>query len=261
MKAVPILQYHNISPRPERHRLWLSVKAFTAQLDYLRASDFTILSMDDALHWMQGAPARHGARPIVLTFDSGFADFHEHVFPLLHRSRTPATLLLSPARVGTRTRVGDHDIDYLGWSDLLALQRRGITIGAFEDADWDITRVPESAALEHVVRYKRILEERLDRPVRYYGAKEGLPGARVRTELARCGYRAFLTQSPTFRRLDPFSIGRIQVDDEDFNIFLTKTSRTYLLFKDRKTWIHLRRFKLDRVAHHFSETYNRLRGR
>jgi hypothetical protein len=56
-------------------------------------------------------------------------------------------------------------------------------------------------------------------------------------------------------------VGRIQVDDSDFNIFLTKVSTTYLFFKDKKSWKYIRKFKLDRVGHWVSETYDQLRGR
>ena len=45
------------------------------------------------------------------------------------------------------------------------------------------------------------------------------------------GYTALLTKSPTNQGPNVYAIGRIQVDDEDLNIFLTKISETYLLFK------------------------------
>ncbi|MBW2206204.1 MAG: hypothetical protein JRG79_04780, partial [Deltaproteobacteria bacterium] len=50
------------------------------------------------------------------------------------------------------------------------------------------------------------------------------------------------------------------MDDDDFNIFLTKVSRTYLFFKDKRSWKYIRTYKLDRVAHRLSETLDRIRG-
>ena len=106
-----------------------------------------------------------------------------------------------------------------------------------------------------------MLEDQLGTEIRYFGVKEGVPNRKIRDLLVSEGYRSFLTQCPTNRRPDLYSVGRIQVDDDDFNIFLTKISQTYLFLKDKKSWRHIRKYRLDRVAHRLSETYDRLRGR
>jgi hypothetical protein len=41
---------------------------------------------------------------------------------------------------------------------------------------------------------------------------------------------------------------------------LTKISRTYLFFKDKRSWKYIRRYGFDRAAHRISETMDRLRG-
>jgi len=112
----------------------------------------------------------------------------------------------------------------------------------------------------HIIDYKKELEDRLGTEVRYFGIKEGIPNDRIRDLLISEGYRAFLTQCPTNRKPDFYSIGRIQVDDDDFNIFLTKISKTYLFFKDRKSWKYIREYGLDKIAHRISEAYDRMRG-
>lgn len=55
-------------------------------------------------------------------------------------------------------------------------------------------------------------------------------------------------------------IGRIQVDDDDHNIFLTKISKTYLFFKDKPSWKYIRKHGVDKLAHRISETLNRVLG-
>jgi hypothetical protein len=57
-----------------------------------------------------------------------------------------------------------------------------------------------------------------------------------------------------------YAVGRVQVDDDDFNIFLTKVSRTYLFFKDKKSWRYIREYRLDRLAHKLSEIHDRIRS-
>jgi len=74
------------------------------------------------------------------------------------------------------------------------------------------------------------------------------------------GFSAVFTQCPTNRRASVDGIGRIQVDDDDPNIFLTKISKTYLFFKDKRSWKYIRKYRIDKVVHRISETLNRVRG-
>jgi len=261
LKELSIIQYQNVSLTPEVYRLWLPLHAFKKQLEYFAANDFQLLSIDDALDTMEGKKSITGGRPISLTFDNGYQDFQEHVLPLLSQYAFPATLLISPLRVGTSVEIKAKNVPYLSWSALKELMDNRVTIGAYEDDGWNINKLPEESVREHITTYKKMLEDQLGTEIRYFGVKEGVPNRGIRDLLVSQGYRAFLTQCPTNRRPDLYSVGRIQVDDDDFNIFLTKVSQTYLFLKDKRSWRYIRKYRLDRVAHRLSETYDMLRGR
>jgi len=241
-------------------RLWLPLHAFKKQLEYLANNDYQILSIDEAIDCMAGKSRLKKLRPIALTFDNGYLDFYEEVLPLLVDHLFPATLLISPQNVEKRITVGENEVCYLTWDNLKELVKYNITIGAYEGYTWNINDVPDEMIQRHIIDYKKELEDRLGTEVRYFGIKEGIPNDRIRDLLISEGYRAFLTQCPTNRKPDLYSIGRIQVDDDDFNIFLTKISRTYLFFKDRKSWKYIREYGLDKIAHRISEAYDRMRG-
>ena len=261
LRELSIIQYQNVTPTPEVHRLWLPLRAFERQLEHFETNPFRILSMDDAVSYMKRENELRKERPISLTFDNGFLDFYEHVFPLLFKRRFPGTLLISPDKVGKQLRIGAHKTQYLSWKQLEELGKGDIIIGAYEDESLNINDIPEEVVRRHISDYKKILEDRLGKEVRYFGVKEGVPNQKIRDHLRSEGYRAFLTECPTNVKPDLYSIGRIQVDDDDFNIFLTKISRTYLFFKDRKSWKYIREYSLDKVAHRISEAYDRLLGR
>lgn len=261
MRALTILQFHNITPMHQTYRLWLPVRAFKAQLRHLQRSAMKIVGIEDALAYMRRQLHGGGARPISLTFDNGFADFHRHVLPLLAESGTPAAVLISPDRVGTSVRIGGTKIDFLSKAQLRELDGFGIAVGAYEDMAWNINKIEQATVRMHVRQYKRRLEDILGKPVKYFGVKEGVPSLQIRKLLVETGYDAFLTQCPTHRSPDPYAVGRVQVDDDDFNIFLTKISGTYLFFKDKRSWRYIREYKLDRVAHRLSEALDRLRGK
>lgn len=84
---VPILMYHYVSklpPNPDIYRRDLTVlpENFEAQLQYLAEAGYHTITLTDLyLHLTQGYPLPE--KPIVLTFDDGYRDAYEVVFPLL----------------------------------------------------------------------------------------------------------------------------------------------------------------------------------
>ena len=84
---VPILMYHYVSPlppNPDDYRLDLTVvpEDFVTQLQYLAEAKYHTITLSDLyLHLTQGYPLPE--KPIVLTFDDGYADAYDVVFPLL----------------------------------------------------------------------------------------------------------------------------------------------------------------------------------
>lgn len=260
LRELSIIQYQNVCKNSQLDRLWLSVQAFGSQMDYFATGDWAVLSMDEAIDFMERKQTIRNCRPVSLTFDNGYWDFYSSVFPILSEYSCPATVLISPARVGKSFDIGSNQVPYLTWSALKELSKHNVAVGAYEDGSWNLNDIPEEKVRKNIIEYKKILEDKLGVPIRYYGVKEGVPNDQTRDLLISEGYRAFLTECPTNRRPDLYSIGRIQVDDDDFNIFLTKISRTYLYFKDKKSWKYIREYSLDKAFHRMSEAYDKLRG-
>jgi peptidoglycan/xylan/chitin deacetylase (PgdA/CDA1 family) len=247
LRELSIIQYQNISPKPHPSPLWLSVESFEKQLEYISMNDFQVLSIDDALQYMVREGDTIRSRPISFTFDNGYLDFYDKAFPILSKHHFPATLLISPLKVGKHRDIGDQ-------------KDEGIKIGVYEDDAWNLNNLPEEKVLRHVTEYKKELEDKLGKEIHYFGVKEGVPNQKIRDLLISEGYRAFLTECPTNQKADLYAIGRIQVDDDDFNIFLTKISKTYLFFKDKKSWKYIREYSLDKHAHRLSEAFDRMKG-
>ena len=261
LRELTILQYQNVTKDAHLNRLWLSVDAFKRQMEYLSENGFMVISIDDAIDYMSGKIEFDGYRPISLTFDNGYSSFIEEVLPILNDHDYPATLLVSPEMVGKHIELESRTVPYLTWGALGYLLQNDITISAYEDDNLKINNIPDDSVIQHIIEYKKRLEDQLGSEIIFHGVKEGVPKDSIRELLKSEGYRAFLTECSTFQRPDLFSIGRIQVDDEEFNIFLSKISRTYLFFKEKKSWVYIRKYKFDRLAHNVSETCNRFRNR
>ena len=171
LKELTIIQYQNVSKNPDAYRLWLSTDSFQKQIEYLSANNFQFLSMDDAILYMKRKKSVENGRPISLTFDNGYQEFYENVFPILTQKQYPATILISPSKVGTSTTMGTTKVDYLSWGTLKELRRNDIIIGAYEDAAWNVNDIPEDVVREHIVEYKKILEDKLGEEITNRGPR------------------------------------------------------------------------------------------
>jgi peptidoglycan/xylan/chitin deacetylase (PgdA/CDA1 family) len=89
-----LLIYHRVGGGSPDERD-LEPAAFKRQLDVL--ADHDVLPLDAALDRLDRGDS---APSVVLTFDDGFADVHEHAWPLLRDRQVPFTLYLASAFVG-----------------------------------------------------------------------------------------------------------------------------------------------------------------
>ena len=89
-----LLIYHRVGGASADERD-LPVPAFAEQVAALAAHD--VVSLDTALDRLDAGDRRPS---VVLTFDDGFADVHDHAWPLLRDAGLPFTLYLAAGLVG-----------------------------------------------------------------------------------------------------------------------------------------------------------------
>ncbi|MGH2697719.1 MAG: polysaccharide deacetylase family protein [Actinomycetota bacterium] len=144
---VVILLYHRVGSG--EREIDLPVDAFARQLELLAAHG-DLLTLDQALEGRSGG--------VVLTFDDGFIDFHQHVLPLLVRHSAPALLYLATGLVAN----GKRDADSLTWDQLSEATSTGlVTIGAHTHSHADLSTVSEAVAADEMIRCKELIEDRL----------------------------------------------------------------------------------------------------
>lgn len=125
---VPILMYHYVSELPPdadayRRDLTVPPAQFEAQLSYLDEADYhPITLMDLYLHLAEGYPLPEN--PVILTFDDGYRDAYDVVFPrlLAHGFTGTFFVLATPAHY-------ESDV-YLTWSQMEEMSRAGMDIQA-----------------------------------------------------------------------------------------------------------------------------------
>ena len=158
---VPILYYHyiRINPNPrDRVGFGLSTPpaAFRAQMQYLADRGFHVISLHQAVVAIQnhsGLPSR----PVVLTFDDGYADFYTAAMPILISHGFTATSFIITGRMGWG--------GYMTPSQIVAADAMGFTIGAHTVDHVALAAQVPSRATWEMKQSKLTLESLLGHPV------------------------------------------------------------------------------------------------
>jgi len=125
---VPILMYHYVSePPPDadiyRQDLSVTPSRFESHLRYLQENGYRTITLDELLGFLAyGAPLP--ARPVILTFDDGYADNYTNAFPLLRKYGMVGHFFIISDFVSQR-RDG-----YMTWPQIEEMARAGQRFGS-----------------------------------------------------------------------------------------------------------------------------------
>jgi peptidoglycan/xylan/chitin deacetylase (PgdA/CDA1 family) len=163
-----LLLHHVGPPRPGTHpSLTLEPKRFERFIGFLRRIGYTGVS---AAAWSMGrrGVASLPKRPILFTFDDGYADLAQWAFPVLLRLGWEATVFVAADTVGGRSTWDEpaavaHPI--MPADEIRAWAARGIEFGAHGATHCDLTRVDASRLREEVVGGRDALTEIVGKPV------------------------------------------------------------------------------------------------
>lgn len=238
----------------------ISPRSFERQMSFLSTNGYRVVSLNQAIDHFN-ARVKLDTRSLAITIDGGYRDAFCNVLPVLKKHNFHATFFIAPEYIGKERAIEGNPIKCLSWEEVheLVLSGMGIGLLAYEGKGIK-NQYDEQSIKESISKSLGLMRSNFDTQIKYCAFKEGLPGKSLWNFLQTLGFQAVLTQCPTNQRPSPAGIGRIQIDDDDHNIFLTKISNIYLLFKDKRAWKYIRKYKIDRVAHRISEAWNWIRG-
>ena len=207
--TVPVLMYHVINPPPAGAPfpgLYVPADEFAAQMQALKAAGWHAVTMDQLeAYWKRGVPLGPG-KPIVLTFDNGYASQYLNAMPILKRLGWVGdeNIQLSglPPSQGGMTEAQVRGLLAAGWE----LDTQGISHA-------DLIALDASQLHYQVVTARQILRKRYGVPVNWFCYPSGHYNATVIAQVKAAGFVGSTTVIPGWANPgeDPYRLPRLRV--------------------------------------------------
>ncbi len=166
---LPILMYHYVSVPPKgsddlRENLSVSPAVLWGHLKYLKKNGYTAITLRDLQKAKEGDyPLPE--KPIILSFDDGYNDHYQSVFPLLQKLNQKAVFFVITGKVGEE--------GYMNWDEIREMSDAGMEIGSHSKGDLDLRYVSEREGFDQIRDSKRILEQKLEKLVYSFSYPSG----------------------------------------------------------------------------------------
>ncbi len=210
---VPILMYHDVeappaeAPFPELH---VDARDFADQMSWLAGRGYTAVTIDQVAEaWYRGGSLP--AKPIVLTFDDGFASHFDVARPVLADHGWPGVLMLQ-----VMSGKGLPEGGAISPKQVEKLIAGGWEIGSHTITHADLTTIDGTQLESEVARSRDALREQFGIPVNHLCFPAGKYDDTVIAAAEKAGYESASTVEPGLGdRSEPFTLERIRVDGSD----------------------------------------------
>lgn len=210
---VPILMYHYVSvppPDADAIRMDLSVtpERFEEQMAYFASQGYQTVSLQalyDAVAFGKPLPRK----PIVFTFDDGYADAYLNAVPILKRYNFGGTFYVITGFVGRK--------GYLTWPEVVEMAREGMDIQSHSVLHTPMKGRTSEALRQEMLGSKRALEQATGNPVNFFCYPSGQYDALAIDVLKETGYLSAVTTKPGAWQNEalPYEWPRVRVRGRD----------------------------------------------
>lgn len=184
--GVPVLNYHQVEQK-NGNPLTLWPDQFEAQMAYLADEGYTTITIDEMMDALEnGTPLPE--KPVIITFDDGYADNYEYAYPILKKYGFKATIFLIYDFTNTYP-------NYLTWEQINEMKESGlIHFESHTMTHANLAELNSADELRHEIADSHdLLSEKLGYDMHYIA----YPGGRVNAEIEEitraAGYRGGFT--------------------------------------------------------------------
>ncbi len=254
---IPILMYHSISltQNVKFYPFTVSPDSFAEQMHYLSIADYTPITVSHLVHIMNSPEQKLPERPVLLTFDDGFADFFSAAFPILQRYQFTATLYVATSFIEGTSRWLQHEGEsmrpMISKNELRQIRAYGIECGGHTHSHPQLDTLALKQARHEITVCKDTLEQLLGEQIESFAYPFGYYTLPVQHLVQEAGYTSSCAVKHKMATLkaDLFALPRLMVKPgttvEDFDHLLhgKSISRLQALYLHMRTplWSTVRR--------------------
>lgn len=143
--GIPVLMYHKIGDDKDNDAV-IREDLFREQMKFLKDNGYNPLTMDQLYDYVVNGAAVP-EKPVVLTFDDGYADTYSIVYPIMKEYGFAATVFINPGDVGTR----------LTWDQIREMHKNGITISNHGFQHIEMGQLSEAKQIENITKAQEVL--------------------------------------------------------------------------------------------------------
>lgn len=208
--GVPILAYHMVNYDEEIYSI--SPDEFDQQMQYLEANGYTAISLSELFAARDGKQ-KLPDKPIIITFDDGYADNLTTALPIMEKHGLKGTVFVISGSVGQET--------YLTWEQIKEMQARHTEIGSHTANHVDLNTLTLAERENEVKISKETLEQHLQTPIEFLAYPYGQYDAAMADVLQKAGYRGACTGQTGFNinATNPYMLKRVNVPRPKYGLW------------------------------------------
>jgi peptidoglycan/xylan/chitin deacetylase (PgdA/CDA1 family) len=205
--AVPILLYHSVCDRPAagQEAFTVTPAVFREHVRAISDAGRTALTVSELASALRGERALP-SRPVLMTFDDGFADVRPAV-ELLLDAGLAATVFVTSGLVGREAM-----LTAAGIRELAALGER-VEIGAHSVTHSRLDELSATQAATEISASKAALESVVETPLESFAYPHGAYNGRARAAVIDAGFSAAAAVKNALSHTedDPYALARVTV--------------------------------------------------
>jgi len=212
MDGPPILSYHSIDNSGSP--ISVAPKEFENQMNFLWKSGYTTITLWEYVNsMMMNKPVP--SQGIVLTFDDGYKNNYDVMFPILKSFGFTATIFVVTGFMGKEDSwekdEGIPDLPLLSWNEVMEMKKYGLDFQPHSHSHPLLTHLTEDKIRAELINSKREIESRLNEKAGVFCYPYGKYDAKVIKILKEVGFKAAVTSrfGWNYEPIDFFRIERI----------------------------------------------------
>jgi peptidoglycan/xylan/chitin deacetylase (PgdA/CDA1 family) len=229
--SLPVLLYHRIVNKSSvigRHKVYVWEKDFEKQMQYLADSGISTITFED----LHNNPGMNLDKKVILTFDDGYLDNYELLFPILKKHGFKAVIYLV-TRIDHNAwgvREGEPRVNMMSAEMVREMSDYGIEMGGHTRNHVDLLRCDAAQQREEIGGSKEDVEKLTGKKVLSFAYPFGGINEDIKKITKECGYAYAVSTNTGPREFlqDTMQIRRIEVTPRtSLSSFRNKVSGKY----------------------------------